>query len=71
MTDHDGANPIGYDEWIALQLVGIRYNVPPEVLLRTLGVQRLTDYTGDFDAACEALRAHAAAHGFGPDGRPL
>jgi hypothetical protein len=71
MTDGETANAISYNEWILLQQVGIRYNVPPEKLLRVLGVERTADYTGDFNAACEALRAHAEARGFGPDGRPL
>jgi hypothetical protein len=51
MTDRDHA--MTYEQWIVLQLVGIRYNAP------------------GFEAACEALRAHAEARGFGPDGRPL
>jgi hypothetical protein len=68
-TDRDHA--MTYEQWIVLQLVGIRYNVPPEKLLRALGVERATDYAPGFEAACEALRAHAEARGFGPDGRPL
>jgi hypothetical protein len=69
MTDRDPAYTWTIDEWELLKREGVRWNIPPEKLLRVLGVERLSDYTAGYAAAVEALHAHAVARDYHMNGR--